>query len=1239
LALAGDADASVLGWMTAKLDGTSGVGLPAREADLLLDFAMRGCEQDLDTGSLLHMAICAIKWGAVSPPKLSRKVPRMIAEMIQCGLDVRHMDPPLSFAELSTIYPPASLSRSDLSVEAAVTALLDYAAGSGCLDLSYGLSPNDFLSSSKSLHSIDFLASLTTVVVDGSQAAEAIRVLVGAARSLKIFRVRRLDDETISNFYQLLAMPSLDQLDLRSNFRPSLSGLLPPHHSDDQEVTTTLKVLNLSLAQYEALPVELGFLPSSVFVVLRGSSVPRDIPWDITRKILRCQRSQASIPQPGVRVTLLGERGSGRSTLVSRLTGSSAPTSEPAELWHTVPEDAHPAFRAGRNAQQTMSVDEGVGGFIRMGLGAIGALPATRDKEEVNLQIWNYQGETAYGIVHRLFLSKGSLPVIVISLEEVRRKGIQALGDPTGDAQSRGTAEWWLRSAARRGASTVMVVGTHLDVVGRGEECHTLRVWIRNWNANALSRPERGMVSIRGPLFVGQSSQSEDDNSPIDDDESLEDHDERLKDELVRWAATDTVYPVQLPQQLQCVADAIKHMREMDETIVSMPDIVRTARTLGSRQGDLDDSVVIATLKVLEPTGQALALYGRKYVVLKPGAFAVHCVGDPIEQFAARNSGASSRETRETVDFSCVSDGFVELKRGHLQMLWPNLHSWAPDDPIRLAKCIVKELEQLDICHLVSDGVGRKVFFPALLTKADAEKVAAIEASIRDDFGNTCFSSELLLSPEGFFFPTAQHVFAAVLVRILRQGGATGIRLVGTKFLTARNLFVVEPTVDSLELAESNTGHRSMRRAIQSDATVSNKANRGRGATIQRASSADEIGRKRQKKRSDVHGADGAIEPQRSRAKQPNAPDHDARTLRRDSHETVRRTHCPARCLVELVEVRGRVAIRLVSFADAEDSARLLYAVDEPTTRVGGLESVFRSIVSILRNALLAEYGSTRNLGLEVSLLSLSGVVSGVVSFPSLEKSQKMRSARDDANQLHSCKDVFKPKPQRKEKWERSRVVRSAGSNRQLGSSASGSDLIGSGGSTSQAPSSEGSGPAAKSDREGVAVKQSKEAVFLDGVDIDGGLIGSGVHGGVFRGVYQGGGVAVKIVRVTGATDASSVFAEEAAVMKQLSHPNIITFFGLAKVDIPDGSSVKVDAIVMEYAHLGSALELISREDISETERIWLLHDVAAGMAHLSSKHLVHGDLAARSTCLFAFGCPVLTLLRCFDSEWTRNKS
>lgn len=122
--------------------------------------------------------------------------------------------------------------------------------------------------------------------------------------------------------------------------------------------------------------------------------------------------------------------------------------------------------------------------------------------------------------------------------------------------------------------------------------------------------------------------------------------------------------------------------------------------------------------------------------------------------------------------------------------------------------------------------------------------------------------------------------------------------------------------------------------------------------------------------------------------------------------------------------------------------------------------------------------------------------------------------------------------------------------------------------------------------------------------------IGSGQFGEVFRGLLKSKNlcVAVKTCRDSLSEEMKKKFLQEAHILQQYSHPNIVRFIGIASQKHPV-------MIVMEYVSGGSLLAYLRKRG-SKLKLKTLLRmciDAAAGMKYLEQKQCLHRDLAARN--------------------------
>ena len=134
------------------------------------------------------------------------------------------------------------------------------------------------------------------------------------------------------------------------------------------------------------------------------------------------------------------------------------------------------------------------------------------------------------------------------------------------------------------------------------------------------------------------------------------------------------------------------------------------------------------------------------------------------------------------------------------------------------------------------------------------------------------------------------------------------------------------------------------------------------------------------------------------------------------------------------------------------------------------------------------------------------------------------------------------------------------------------------------------------------------EDVLLTDIDI-GRELGSGAFGTVYTAIWQH-GTTVACKKLGDAHAKNDDILVEASRLRRLNHPNIVRFYGVYK-------SAGETYIVMEYVRHGG-LDVFLRDErnrcyLQPDTQIRICTDVAAGMAYLSSRKVIHGDLGARN--------------------------
>ncbi|KAF7377544.1 Protein kinase domain-containing protein [Mycena sanguinolenta] len=127
----------------------------------------------------------------------------------------------------------------------------------------------------------------------------------------------------------------------------------------------------------------------------------------------------------------------------------------------------------------------------------------------------------------------------------------------------------------------------------------------------------------------------------------------------------------------------------------------------------------------------------------------------------------------------------------------------------------------------------------------------------------------------------------------------------------------------------------------------------------------------------------------------------------------------------------------------------------------------------------------------------------------------------------------------------------------------------------------------------------------LSGLQRLGQQVGAGSFGDIYKGLIQGQNVCAKVMRLYCASDVEAAFREfgqEAAIWRQLHHPNILPFFGLYHVD-------DRLCLVSPWMEDGYVTEFIRLHNPTSIKRLSFILDVALGLRYLHEQRVVHGDL------------------------------
>ncbi|CAF3729180.1 unnamed protein product [Rotaria sordida] len=121
--------------------------------------------------------------------------------------------------------------------------------------------------------------------------------------------------------------------------------------------------------------------------------------------------------------------------------------------------------------------------------------------------------------------------------------------------------------------------------------------------------------------------------------------------------------------------------------------------------------------------------------------------------------------------------------------------------------------------------------------------------------------------------------------------------------------------------------------------------------------------------------------------------------------------------------------------------------------------------------------------------------------------------------------------------------------------------------------------------------------------------LGKGHFGQVARGEFRGKPVAVKILHESSTAQnaqARKNFINEALLLQQYKHKNIVKFLGIAAIHDPL-------MIIMELIEQGSLNNYLKNNELRVPQLIQMCYDIAKGMEYLEKHNIIHRDLAARN--------------------------